>query len=474
MPLTESQQLHFDKLIEEERKYRIARAWQTGLLTYKLHSAQLLIYNTIQSLPHDIRDVVILCARRFGKSFLITLMAIEDCLRKPGCVIRVIGPELEQTLEIVGYNLDKITSDAPPGLIRPQSSRRRWSIGKSQLIIGGFDKKNVSKNFGKEADGIYTEEAGASRSEEFGYAMREVLSPQLLHSKSRFVHATTPPPTVDHIFTTEYIPRAQVSRSLFRFTIYQNPLLDDTQLEQAIADSNGLDTIAFRRNYLCEIVKDPSIVVLPSFSTDKHVRDLEIPRYAKWIVFGDTGGIRDKTWVGVGYFDFERAKLCVVDERVYSPNTQSSITTVGIRELIAQAPPDTLVAIDMPGQLQTDIRKDHNIDVDRISNKDHFDAAINQLELAFTYDKIEIHPRCSFLINSCEFGRFNNQRTDFLRTEFLGHCDALAGLMYGWRLVDKRTNPFPKITLNREEYFVLKKEEETELENVGKMFRSFM
>ena len=41
------------------------------------------------------------------------------------------------------------------------------------------------------------------------------------------------------------------------------------------------------------------------------------------------------------------------------------------------------------------------------------------------------------------FGLWNEKRTDFIRTDTLGHCDGIASLMYGIRSIDTTTNPIP-------------------------------
>lgn len=479
MALTIDEEIELLKLYEEEDLHR-DHLWRSGQLRYKLHAAQKLIYDTVAKLDVSVRDVVLYCARRFGKSYLIVVMALEDCLRNPGCFVRIIGPTLDDTMEIVEFNMEKIIRDAPPGLIKPQLGRRRWKVGNSYLVIGGFDKKNVRKNLGKEAIRIYTEEAGASKSEEFAYGIREVVSPQLFHTKGRMIHGTTPPPDLDHIFETEFVPAANKAGTLFRFTINDNPLADDEMRAQAIKDSGGINTVAYKRNYLVQSVKDPGVVVLPSFDSRRHVKPLEIPLHCQWLLMGDWGGVRDRTWLAVGYWDFERAKLCVVAEADFDPNTSTKVIAPVLRDLetLQHPPKDPKYPwpkwVDCHGQTQVDLFKDHEIVV-QLPQKDDFDASINQLELAFLNDRIEISPNCPQLIATCEYGRFNSQRTDFLRSVALGHCDAVAGLMYGWRMVDKVTNPFPKKKYNREDYFEPYQIKETEesLEQVGKLFKQF-
>jgi hypothetical protein len=446
--------LEYAQLLELQYERAVVEAWNCGDLAYKLHEAQRVIYDKIKELPTNVRDVVLFCARRFGKSVLIVLMAIEDCIKYPGFRVGIYGPNLSQTIEIVEEKMELIANDAPPGLITKFRYGKLYKIGQSSIRIGGFDKKNVKKNLGKGLDKIYTEEACASKSEEFDYAMKEVLSPLLFHSKGIFVHATTPPPELDHSFLINVIPRAQRSDTFFKFTINDNPLADYDMKAQAIEDSGGLNTVAYRRNYMVEVLRDGSLVCLPRFSKEKSIVDFKIPAHSSWIFFGDLGGVRDKTAGGIAFYDFERAKLCVVDEIEFEPHATSTEIADGIQRLLKWVPEGAQcrMVFDMPGQSQVDFQKMHNL-VLQLPSKDDFDAALNSLDVAFSKEKIEIHPRCKFLALSCENGRFNNTRTSFIRTAELGHCDGIAALVYGWRMCDKTTNPFPKKEIMREAQF---------------------
>lgn len=471
--LSELEECELLALLELEDRQSISLDWDRGNLRYKLHSAQRKIYDTVAELDDTVRDVILLCARRFGKSFLNCIWALEHCIRKPGCIVRIVGPEQQQTMEIVDFHMQKIIADAPENLIRRREGGRTWVVGASTIRVGAFDKKNVKKNLGKEADLILTEEACASVSEEFVYGMREILSPQLFHTKGRMIHATTLPPQLDHVFITEYMPTAAKAGTLFTFTINDNPMADEAMRLQAAKDSGGVLTIAYKRNYLCISEKDPKLVVLPSFDKKRHVRKFPIPKYANWILFGDWGGVRDKTFLAVGFYNFELAKFCIVAERVFEPNTSTKVIAPSfptLRNLGCKE--DDVNWVDANGQTRVDLETDHDIEI-QMPAKDDFNAAINQLELGFQNDSIWIDPECHYLIANCEFGRFNKQRTDFLRTEALGHCDGIAGTMYGWRMLDKITNPNPKPKLDKQDMWIPPEDEDDSIEGFASTFRTF-
>lgn len=427
-----------------------AKAWQKGRLRYLLHSAQQVIYDHLRR-PNIPRDIVVLASRRFGKSFLGTLMAIEDCIQNPYRQIRIIGPDIKQTSDIVVGNINKIIKDAPDGLIRRTKSDNKWIIGSSELVIGGFDSSNIEGHRGKESYAIYLEETGSSNPDQYSYGMRDVLKPHLLHTRGHMYHLTTLPTVPGHPFEVETIPEAVLNDSFFKFTIYDNPLLDEDQIAQAIKDSGGINSVTFKREYLCESVRDENILIVPEFNESIHVRETSRPGYAKWQVVLDAGGIKDKTVAFLTYYDFELGKGIVDDERVFEPNTSTEMIVAALRNMEHGVLEHQLVRYgDVTGQGMVDMRQTHGYQILPV-HKEDWEANINALKVAVGGDRWLINPRCRFLIASLNSGTFNKTRTDFERTSVLGHCDAIAAFMYANRMLDKSSpyskNHVPKSTL---------------------------
>ena len=448
----EQTELELLVLLETEIQEKIAHAWKTGNLSYKLHAAQKVIYKTIRKLPTSVREAVILCARRFGKSYLICLCAIEDCLKNDNVIVRIIGPEIKQTTNIIVPLIAKITDDAPPDLVKRTKSENKWIIGKSELVLGGFDSSNIESHRGSESYAIYIEETGSSESEQYNYAMRDVLKPQLLHTKGKIIHATTPPKVMSHIFVTDTIPLSQMNNAFFRFTVYDNPLLDAEQIDSAIKDSGGVNSITFRREYMAELIKDETVLIIPEFN-QSHVSEPICPDYAWFSTVIDFGGVRDKTVAGLIYYDFNTATNVLFDERVFQPNTPSDKIVEGIRAMERQVPEGLLKSrwADASGQTMVDMFSIHDFPV-QLPPKADWQANINQLKVAFQEGRWTVHKRCTFTIMTLESGMFNDNKTDFSRTEALGHCDAIAMLMYANRVIDKN-NPYPPKNIHRDYAF---------------------
>lgn len=416
--------------------------WHAGVLRWKLRPAQMQIYDTIKALPHDVQTIVLLCARQFGKSVLGVLLAIEDCLQNPNVVVVIIAPKVDQAAAIVRPRMKLLCRDAPHGLIREVKHENTWYFRNgSELKLGGYSSGAVSQR-GKTLHKVYLEEFGPDADPD-GYMdfIQSDIAPTMTNSAhAQIFYLTTPPKIPDHPFVTETIPEAKLHGAFFRFTIDDNHHLTPEQKQKCVKACGGVHTTAYRREYLCEIVRDESIVLVPEFSEAAHVREFELPEYCNQWIGGDTGGTTDMTvFLRMGY-DFARAKVLVADERAFGPAVDSSVYVAGAKEMETG---HTMRArfVDAPGRLRVDLAGHHAYPVLE-PRKDELDATVNQVRLAFIRGEVEVHPRCRLLIETLRSGHFNAKRTDLARTRALGHMDAFMALAYGVRHADK-SNPFP-------------------------------
>jgi hypothetical protein len=421
--------------------------WSQGDLQYKLWEHTEIIYHTIRKMPRDIQIVVVLCARQFGKSVLGTILATEDCLRNPDIVTMIIGPTIKQTRAIVRPRMKLIMRDCPNGLIRTVKSEDTWYFANgSELKLGGFDT-NSSAERGKTLHKVYIEEIVESDPDSYMDFLRSDLGPALTHSKhAQIVYLTTLPKIPDHPFSLDTVPEAEEAGSFFKFTIHDNKKLSKEQYNACVKLCGGEHTVDFRREYLCEQVRDSTIILAPEFDEKIHVKECVLPEYANLWVGGDVGGVRDKSVFLLMAYDFERAKVMVLDERGYNPDTGSAIMVAGAKTMEQEScipPKHKFVAryVDSDGQLRVDFMQQHNYPV-ALPRKDELETTVNQVRVALARNDVEISPKCKLLIRTLRSGTFNKQRTDLDRSEALGHMDAFMALAYGLRHVIK-SNPFP-------------------------------
>lgn len=414
--------------------------WSRGCLFWKLWPQQLPIYKTVRSLRRDVQTVVFLCARQFGKSVLVVTLAVEDCLQNPDVIVLIIGPTIKQTRSIVRPRIKLITKDMPLDMIREVKSEDTWYFSNgSELKLGGFDTNSAAQR-GKTIFKIYIEETGDSFGDDYIDFLRSDLAPALTHSThAQIIHATTLPKIPDHPFVLETVPEAEMSGAFFRFTINDNKKLSKEKYDQCVKICGGVNTTAFKREYLCEQVRDESMILAPEFNEDLHVREAEIPEYAFFWVAGDTGIIRDLNVFHLWCYDFKRAKKLVLDEYWCRPDVGTGEWVEDIRKMEK----DYKVArfIDTDARLRLDLTAQHKF-ATMLPQKDELEATVNLVRVELQMGNVEIDPKCKLLITTLRSGTFNNMRTDLARTHTLGHMDAFMAFAYGLRHQNK-ANPYP-------------------------------
>ena len=429
-------------LLEAEQtaveKQRLA-LFEQGILYWYLHKSQLDVYRRLRALPQTSRQRVVEISRRWGKSVLGVVMALEDALAVPNGQVLYCAPSLKQASSIIVPLIRDVLMHAPAGLVTRTKSEYRWTCANgSAIILGGFD--SASESFrGLRASAIYCDESGITDPDEFLYTVRSILFPTLLHSRGLMTHLTTPSPYPAHPLHDEIIPECQATGAHFVRTVYDNPLIDAATIAGMMREVGGEDSVAWRREFLCQRVIEKESIVVPEFDATMHVSAFE-PTHANYLMATDFGGVRDKTCGLLLAYDFETNTTHFLREFVADANTGTRDIVAG---LLALEPHEIDRIVDAPGQLLIDLNDQHGYFC-RQTAKDDWLAQINTLRTGFSQGRIRVHPRCTFLLATLKAATFNKQRTDFNRTLALGHMDAIAAATYGYRSIDKTTNPIPR------------------------------
>jgi len=257
--------------------------------------------------------------------------------------------------------------------------------------------------------------------------------------------------------------------TFFRYSVFDSPTIDNGQILEAARRSeckitsgfisavmdgevtsanvheiaNSTETQlseAFRREFLAEIIRPSTLMVVPDFSdTVRHVIKFEAPVVCSWSITIDWGGVRDKTCAILHTYDYLANLDLVRDELVFEPNTPTSTIVSILKNGWHKEYEIENVYADVPGQTQVDLNNLNYFVT--LPHKSDWLSAVQTLAARFTTDNILIDPKCKFIRNSLRAGMFNKTRTDFERSESLGHCDGLAALMYAIRSQNK-TNPY--------------------------------
>jgi len=441
--------------------------WCRGELSYKLDGLQKHISKTVRE--SKARKICILSSRQIGKTYWACAYALEYLLKNPKKIARVIAPTFKQCQDLVNDNLAIIMADAPQGLLKRSKSEYRYNLyNGSSLRLGALERAYVDGNRGGNASLIIYEECGFVNGEDFNYGVDSVMGPQLLRSNGIEIFVTSPSEEPDHPVHVRVLPECESLGTLFQYTVYDSPSINAEQIEEAARRCGGMHTDAWKREYLAQIIRVMSKVVIPSFDPARHVAEFALPNPCYLQLTADWGGVRDLTAGLVHTYDYVNNRLLIWDECVHGRNTPTSAIVKGMREKWGEWTFEAKHA-DVQGQTLIDL-----FDLGEefaTPPKSDWLASVQSMSNIFELDQILIHPRCKFLIRSIRGGVFNKHRTDFERfdeAEGIGHCDALAALMYANR-VQNRDNPVRQFPYGGDErHFVMKpqKDDRVDLDTI--------
>lgn len=418
--------------------------WRRGELSWKLHATQLKIDETFNKINTQL--FVGNCSRQLGKSFWAVTKAVSHAIKFPKSQIRYGAAYHTDLTEFIIPAFEKIMDDCPKsikGKYKSQGSKYIFPNG-SIIKLVGLDK-NPNALRGNTLDLIILDEVGFVT--KLDYIYKSVIIPATTHRPNcKIIMISTPPSSPIHEFV-EYAQRAEIEGGYAKFTIYDNPLITNDDIERLAKESGGFDSIEWRREYLCEFIVDSSLAIIPEFN-DKYVQDT--PRtdlfkfYHKYEAMDL--GVKDFTATIFGYYDFKNAKLIIEDEFIINgPDMTTDILAKNIKIIESNLEYKELyrrVADNNNLLLLQDLGKLHDLHF-QATNKDTLAAMVNELRMWIKQGRVIVNPKCTQLIGCLKFGLWNKQRTEFSRTKIYGHFDALASLIYLIRNIDESINPVP-------------------------------
>ena len=428
-------------------RYQSSLAWERGRLRYKLKPNQMVIYDKLVGIEG--RKVVLHCSRRFGKSFLLLLIGVEEAIRNPGCQISFICPTQRNLRTYIKPIFDQLLKDCP------ENARPEYRVidgcyifpNGSTIYLFGVEGGNMENLRGQSASLAIVDEAGFV--DQLEYVVESILMPQLLTTNGRLILSSSSPLSPGHEFV-KYINNAVLNNYYFKFTIDEAGYSKEL-VEEYAKEVGGRQSTTFRREFLCELVRDGERSLCPEWD-DQYIqsaaRDELFQFYFK--IFSLDSGVRDAT-VGLhGYYDFKKAKLFIEDEFVLSgSNVRTDLIAecikakeeqLGYKDVSRYADNENLILIQ-------DLTLFHELPVLSVQ-KDSLEAMVNMVRLWVKDGRIIINERCKLLIQTLRNGEWNKTKTEFARTDELFHMDAFASLMYMVRMVNTSLNPVPSTFIN--------------------------
>lgn len=469
-----------------------AEMWRRGDLTYKLHRGQLELFHDIfprwvaeRELVARVSRYVLEIARKYGKTWLLVVIAIMFCLRRSRARVVYGAPTLKHLEEFVLPALEDITADAPPELKSKYNSQTgHWEFPNGSYIhlFGADDKQKADRGRGPAADASIFDEAGFCRI--LRYVIRSIFRPQMLHTRGPTILGSTPAAEPDHDFT-KLAELAEGLGAYARRTIHENPLLTPEQIQSFIAEDAKDEGMAeeeytrsddFLREYMAQRVVDRTLVVLSEWADVRAecMRAVERPEYFDAYTFLDMGGA-DPHAVLFGYWHFQLAKLVFEEELLLrdGENTQQLADRIKAKELELWGTDqhDGTIRLaqeveNLPKYLQELLHEkaprqplarwaDNDLQMIRdlsVLNgitffptaKDDLKWQVNALRIALRSKEIILHPRCVHTDRHWRTTLWKNERRKDFRRVNGEHGDLVACAVYGYRNLDKQRNPYPR------------------------------
>jgi uncharacterized protein YneF (UPF0154 family) len=450
-----------------------AELWRRGNLYWRCHTVQKEMYEIFHKAPKHSTMVWVL-ARQSGKTFLLSLLALEQAIRQPNSIIKFVTDTKLHAETILLPVFEEILRDCPED-VKPEYKVKQYTFffpNGSQVQLAGTDSGHYKRLRGQKCHLVLIDEAGFCNDLDDVYG--GALFPTTTHTGGRIVMASSIPEQLDHEFFG-YIEKAQFNGRLTEKTIDDNPLLTKEQIEAIALSMGGRDSLRFRREYLNEIVKDSNTSVIPEFTKELEkeiVQPWTRPPFYDYYVSMDIGG-KDLTVVLFGYYDFVKSKLIIEDEIKFDfqiPGNNLELLTKQImqkeKELLynedinEQRIPFKRVSDINPiaiGEILKYSKQNGGNLFFSDAKKDDKDSAINDLRVRLGSKQVIINPRCKVLPLHLTNVRWNSptNKEKFARSPDMGHYDAVDALKYMVRSVQFNKNPYPAhYNVNREDLFI--------------------
>jgi len=258
-----------------------------------------------------------LCGRRLGKSYSLSILAIEQCLKFPNSIVKIVAPTKIQVEQNIRPLIKKITEDCPPD-IKPTYVSKDYIYyfpNGSEIQLAGTDGGHAERLRGADCHLAIVDEAGTCK--ELKNVVNNILLPTTLLTKGKVILASTPPAEADHEFL-EFIDNAEKNNTLVKKPSQSNPMLTEEDFIQLAESLGGVQSDSYQREVLCIIIKDPTLSVIPEFTPELEktvIQDHIKPPFFDCYVSMDLG-FRDMTALLFAYFDFKNDKVIIEDELV--------------------------------------------------------------------------------------------------------------------------------------------------------------
>lgn len=429
--------------------------WDRGDLRFKLRDYQTVLYDKVSQNTSDV--TVVNCARRFGKSFVLVLKALEKAIKctNSNPIIIIASATAKELEDFIIPSFKIILDDCPDdiwpgweeGYLRSKKKFVKFRNG-AEIRLIGLDR-NPDGGRGSYCDLYIIDEAAFTNN--IKYIISSVASPMKRgRAGSKIILSSTPSPDPSHPFK-ELCERAQKAGNYIELTIMDNKSISEKERE-IIRTVECLDESSWLREYMCRFVVDENLAITPEFDRESHVvSEMPEPDYFPYVhkyVAMDLGVKVDLTAILYAYFDPVTKKICIQAEQTINGPEMTTPVLVDMvvnkeQELWQGIQPYRRISDSDNPLLIQDLGYLHNLYF-MVTNKDSLHAMVNEVRTFLKDDRIIIHKSCEKLIGCLEGGIWNKQRKAFGRSHLFGHYDHLAALVYLIRNLDQFSYPIPE------------------------------
>lgn len=418
--------------------------WQMGIIAaWYLHDYQVPLYNLVRSHRFPVGETT----RRFGKTTTDICAVGEDLLTHENWNWHWCEPWKEQARKVVMTEVDQIFSSCPkkikPKYYRTDSFYEFPSTG-SRLFLLGINEDRGESVRGQRSNGITVDEHGSVV--EYEYIINDVLMPMLLTTRGPLHKLGTAPRNLAHPYYEEK-ERAIREGRFYQGTIEVVDTISEEEKQILCQAAGGPNSPTWLREYMCQPVSDPEMLVVPEYTEDRCdlPDDHPAPPFFETYVSGDNG-VDDNTAILFAYHDFERDWIVVEDEFITrgKPTAEIVVAAKEKEKTRWKEQKPYRRVYDADKQVLVDMISTHKYTVYAPEKSDKV-AALNALRVRIRDGRFKIKKRCTNLRRQLKMGLWKDDKhLDFERSEALGHLDGVAAAIYLNRSVIITRNPYPQ------------------------------
>lgn len=446
-----------NKKLDNHKKLELIRhAYLTGQLNYKVYGYQQPIYEALWGMINNPEGLkyYLNCARRFGKSTIMTLIAIEYALRNKNSQIRFAAPTGKMLRKITFPIIRMLLKDCPEDLMPVfNQTDNVWTFfNGSQIHLSGTENGTYENLRGTASHLNLVDECGFMS--ELDTIIKSVLIPQTLTTGGKTILASTPPTTPAH--DSYAIAMDCMADGFYQsFTVHDNKSLTPELIAQYAKESGGFDSSTWKREYLVQWVIDEELQVIPEWNEEfieTPAQDNTYPYHHRYTSIDLV--VKNNTAILFGYYNHSTQTLVIQAEAELKGSkltTQALAKTITEKEaqIFDGIKPHRRLSDNKHPLLLADLGILHQLHFK--PETDDIITLVNEARILVLNGRLRVDPSCTSLIANLQYGVWEDNRKSLGSSTAYNNFSHLKALLYMIRKIDENTNPVPA-HLNVSEY----------------------